>query len=97
MQPKHPDTLDCAEKADIPMIRTREEALKRAQARYPLGSVWKHNTLVAVEVVGYDVSRSPEDSYCGVTYYATPRIHDGTREWSCCAPAHDLHDPAARV
>ena len=72
------------------MMTTRKAAIDLTRGRYPLGSTWDHNSLGRVVVVGYDVSRSPADSYCGVAYDATPRVHDGTREWTCYSPAHDL-------
>lgn len=72
-------------------MKTREEAIARCARIYPLGSTWHHPGLgKVVRVVGYDVARSPKDSYCGETYIASPRIHDGCREWSCYSPHCDL-------
>lgn len=65
--------------------RDRAAVLARAQARWPMGSMWRTRTGRPVTVIGYNMSASPPDSYCGVTYDCTPKIHDGVREWSCLA------------
>lgn len=69
----------------------RQAAVDDCAAKYPLGSKWQTMTLGIVSIVGVNVARSPEDSYCGVTYIASPRIMDASgRVWSCYSPHVDL-------
>jgi hypothetical protein len=76
--------------------RTHDGAIEYCAIRYSIGSTWMHSCLGLVRVTGYVVAQSPEDSYCGVTYCASPRIQDSDgRTWSCYSPHVDLLQASA--
>ena len=73
------------------MQRSIAACLARCSARYPLGSVWRHDKLGQVVIAGHCIGH---DGTPG-TVVVSPDIVDAEgRVWSCYSPAIDLRRPS---